>query len=119
MTVTWPSSRQTRAPYPRSYPNPFTPAALGILWQEYSAGTRSATVRLGEGVLYGGLRGAHVLGLVPLYGLEYDPADGVEIGFRWRDTMTELMREALYLRRVTFRMVSSCSSVRGSPLSRA
>ncbi|KAK3314882.1 hypothetical protein B0H66DRAFT_324954 [Apodospora peruviana] len=98
----------------RDTPNPFTPAALARLWREYLAETkpdcgRTASIRFGEGVLNGGLSGGYIFNVAELHGLQFDASDGSEIWFRFRETITSVMRDEFRLRQITLNLVSTAS----------
>jgi hypothetical protein len=87
-----------------SRPGKLTHKYLRDAWASYNPAThRNLTVRLGEGYLGGGCRGAYILNDTDLPGLQV--LEGGKIRFRWKEAMNELLREEMYMRRVGNRMV--------------
>lgn len=82
-----------------------TPELLKRYWANYTSGNRNATIRLGEGVLNGGFAGGYILNDTSLSGLEIDDA-GQTVRIRWKEAINELMREEMFLRRITPSLVS-------------
>ncbi|KAK1764219.1 hypothetical protein QBC33DRAFT_201795 [Phialemonium atrogriseum] len=77
-----------------------TPELLKRYWANYTSRNRNATIRLGEGVLNGGFAGGYILNDTYLSGLEIDDS-GQTVRIRWKEAINELMREEMFLRRIT------------------
>ncbi|KAK0702103.1 hypothetical protein B0T26DRAFT_807897 [Lasiosphaeria miniovina] len=103
---------QTTAQDDQYNPNPFTPAALAKLWHFHGHPYPVAAIRVGLGVMNGGLDGGFILSVANLDGLKVDSDDGSEIRFRFRSTFTRLMRERSWLNEITSSMVTKTLLIR-------
>jgi hypothetical protein len=89
-----------------SRPGRLTGQYIRSVWTQYDpTKNRIITVRLGEGVLNGGVKGGYLLNDTGLPGLVVLP--GEKIRFCWKGTVDELLREEIYMRRVGEQMVGS------------
>lgn len=87
-----------------SLPDSVTRDRLATLWHHYGFENRVAHLRLGEGVLNGGIREGHIVNDTELVGLQVGE-DGNTISFNWRQTMDSLLREEVMMRKVQDTMV--------------
>ncbi|KAK3378754.1 hypothetical protein B0T24DRAFT_609873 [Lasiosphaeria ovina] len=102
---------QTTAQDDQYNPNPFTPAALAKLWHFHGHPYPVAAIRVGLGVMNGGLDGGFILSVANLDGLKVGSDDGSEIRFRFRSTFTRLMRERSWLNEITSSMIADRPSL--------
>ncbi|RYP05516.1 hypothetical protein DL764_003776 [Monosporascus ibericus] len=83
----------------------FSQERLATLWQHYGFENRVAHLRLGEGVLNGGIREGHIVNDTELVGLKVGE-DSNTISFDWKQTMDALLREEMLMRKFQSEMMS-------------
>ncbi|KAK4097633.1 hypothetical protein N658DRAFT_526912 [Parathielavia hyrcaniae] len=95
-----------------SKPGKLTQKYLRESWDAYDSAThRNITVRLGERYLNGGCRGGYILNDTDLAGLQVLACGTIR--FRWKDALSELLREEMYMRKVADEMfVDACNEWR-------
>ncbi|OTB07043.1 hypothetical protein M426DRAFT_93206 [Hypoxylon sp. CI-4A] len=74
------------------------------LWDQYGFENRVAHLRLGEGVLSGGMTGGYIVNDTEIVDLTVQD-DGLAIFFDWRRTLDALLREEVMMRRIQTEMV--------------
>ncbi|RYO88861.1 hypothetical protein DL763_005824 [Monosporascus cannonballus] len=78
---------------------------LTTLWHHYGFENRVAHLRLGEGVLNGGVREGHIVNDTELGGVKVGEG-GMTISFDWKQTMDALLREEMLMRKFQNEMIS-------------
>lgn len=87
-----------------SLPDSITGERLAALWHHYGFENRVAHLRLGEGVMNGGIREGHIVNDTDLVGLKV-AEDGTTITFNWKRTMGSLLREEVVMCKIQNDMV--------------